>query len=428
MRDALTITNVTVVDGTGGPPIPAAEVLVRAGRFTEIRPSGLGALPDGDVLDGRGGFLVPGLWESHTHLRAREPLTPQAGAARLETLLAGYREAGITTVVELGGPLDVNTALRAERERTPSVGAELLFAGPSFTGIDGWPLHLHHNHTLVREVRDAESARELLEAVLAAGTDVVKIIYDGEHGAPEKLPREALPALIELAHAHARRVVVHIRDAQDIVDALEAGADGIEHTFVPGDRSEPRRVAELFARSRAIFTPTLAVFEQIGRGGDRTYLDELVRDGICTAGEAEERASDPAFGAPFPHHPRDESRRRLEHGFEVISAMREAGVRIAAGSDVGFVMSRPAALFRELQLLTHAGLRPGEIIVTATQHCAAKLGRDAESGTIAPGRTADAVVLDADPTSDVMHLIRPKHRVATLRKGHVTLASARSTV
>jgi imidazolonepropionase-like amidohydrolase len=428
MSDGLVVTNVTVVDGTGGPPFRDAEVVIRDGRFREIRAAGTASVPaDVEVFDARRGYLLPGLWESHTHLRAREPMSADDGAERLEGVLGAYRDAGITSVIELGGPLDVNTTLREKRRAAASSSADLFFAGPSFTGIDGWPLHLHHNRTLVREVRDADSARALLEAVLAAGTDIVKIIYDGEPGAPDKLPREALPAIVATAHAHGRRVTVHVRDANDVVDALGAGADGIEHTIVPAGRGgETARLAELFARTGAIFTPTFTVFEQIGRSGDRRYLSELESDGIITSDEAAAFERESAFGAPFPHHPADESRRRCEHGFAVLAEMRNAGVKIAAGSDVALFMQRPAALFRELQLLTRAGLRADEVIVAATLRCAQKVGRDAETGTISPGKIADALLLDADPTSDVSSLISPQHRVATVRAGQLVSTSARS--
>jgi len=107
--------------------------------------------------------------------------------------------------------------------------------------------------------------------------------------------------------------------------------------------------------------------------------------------------------------------------------MRDAGVKIAAGSDVGFFMSRPAALLRELQLLSDAGLPNGDVIVAATRHAAEKIGKATSVGTIAVGAVADALLLDADPLADVMYLVRPEHRVATLRGGRVSVARADAT-
>jgi imidazolonepropionase-like amidohydrolase len=114
----------------------------------------------------------------------------------------------------------------------------------------------------------------------------------------------------------------------------------------------------------------------------------------------------------------------LTYGMRALPIMRDAGVKIAAGSDIAPFMSRPAALLRELQLLSAAGLSNGEVIVAATRHAAEKIGKGNTVGTIAPGAVADAVLVDADPLADVMHLVRPEHRVATLRHGGLRLLSS----
>lgn len=421
MSEDLIVRNVTVIDGSGGPPVTNAEVAIEGGKFTAIRPSGNGKNGSA-VFDGRGGYLLPGLWEGHTHLRARPDETPVDQVARLETILAGYLAAGITTVLELGGPLDIDGRLR-ERHRTtpPADTADLFFAGPSFTGINGWPLELHHNHALLREAGDAESARRMV-LELEGETDFVKCIYDGEPGAPDKLPRAALKAIVTAAHEREKNVLVHIATKRDIEEAVDAGADCIEHTFIPRDPSdltEAQEVAKLLASTGTYFSPTLAVFEQIGRSGDRAYLDELARDAIISPEEARAVGERKTFGDPFPHHPAAQTLARFRYGLRILPIMRDAGVKIVAGSDVGMFMSRPAALLRELQLLAEAGLSGSDIVVAASRHVSEKIGKGKDAGTIAAGQIADALLLDADPLADVMHLVRPAHRVATIRRGRL---------
>ena len=266
--------------------------------------------------------MLPGLWEGHTHLPARGDEAPSDQVARFETVFAGYLAAGITTVLELGGPLDIDGRLRERhRETPPTEAAELFFAGPSFTGINGWPLHLHHNHSLVREASDAETARRMV-LELEGETDFVKCIYDGEPGAPDKLPRAALQAIVKAAHERGKSVLVHIATKRDIEEAIDAGADCIEHTFVPrepNDLTEAEDVAHLLASMGKYFSPTLAVFEQIGRSGDRTYLDELVRDAIMTAEDAQRFAGAQTFGSPFPHHPAEETLTRFQYGVRAVA-------------------------------------------------------------------------------------------------------------
>ncbi len=426
MSAVLIVRNVTVIDGSGGPPVADAEVAIAGGRFTAIRPIGTSAGPGITVYDGKGGFLLPGLWEGHTHLRARPGEGDADQVARLETILASYLAAGITAVLELGGPLDIDGRLRERHRTTPPTGAaDLFFAGPSFTGINGWPLELHHNHALVREAGDAETARRMV-LELEGETDFVKCIYDGEPGAPDKLPRAALQAIVKAAHERGKSVLVHIATKRDIEEAVDAGADCIEHAFIPedpDDLTEAEDIADLLASTGTYFSPTLAVFEQLGRSGDKTYLNELARDSIISASEVDEIASRPAFGAPFPHHPAAETLTRFQYAIRALPIMRNAGVKIVAGSDIALFMSRPAALLRELQLLTDAGLPAGDTIVAATRYNAEKIRKSASAGTIAPGQVADALLLNADPLGDIMHLVRPGHRVATIRHGHLTEAA-----
>ncbi len=361
-------------------------------------------------------------------MRADEPPTDQI--ARLETILESYLAAGITTVLELGGPLDIDCRLR-ERNRTgsPTTTAELLFAGPSFTGIDGWPLGLHHNRSLVREVGDPDTARRMVYE-LADDTDFVKCIYDGEPEAPDKLPRSALQAIVVAAHERGKSVLVHIATARDIADAVDAGADCIEHTFIPNDPNEvdeAHAVAALLARAGVYFSPTLVVFEQIGRSGDRAYLDELVESAIITEDEAYAIAASKTFGSAFPHHPATETLARFRYGMRILPIMRDAGVKIVAGSDVAFFMSRPAALLREMQLFAQAGLSTSDVMVAATRHVAEKIGRGKDAGSIAVGQIADALLIDADPLADIMHIVRAKHRRATICRGRLSGALSVST-
>jgi imidazolonepropionase-like amidohydrolase len=429
MAEDLIIRNVTVIDGSGGAPVANAEVAIEGGKFVAIRPAGP-ATAGATVFDGRGGYLLPGLWEGHTHLRARPDEAPADQVARLETILAGYLAAGITTVLELGGPLDIDGRLR-ERHRTtpPTDAAELFFAGPSFTGINGWPLELHGNHALIREAGDADSARRMV-LELEGETDFVKCIYDGEPDAPDKLPRAALKAIVTAAHERGKSVLVHIASKRDIEEAVDAGADCIEHSFIPSDPddlTEAEDVADLLASTGTYFSPTLAVFEQIGRSGDRAYLDQLTRDAIISAPEAREIAGRKTFGAAFPHHPAAETLTRFNYGMRILPIMRDAGVKIVAGSDVAFFMSRPAALLRELQLLSDAGLPSSDVIVAASRYSAEKIGKGKSVGTIAPGQVADALQLDANPLADIMHLVRPSHRIATIRRGHLSVAPSEGT-
>ncbi|AUI59531.1 hypothetical protein BKN51_15715 [Amycolatopsis sp. BJA-103] len=116
----------------GSAPIADAEVVVTDGRFSAIR-SASDARPVTDgtpVLDGRGGYLVPGLWESHTHLGGFAMFKPENERAKyVSRLLADFLEVGVTTVVDLGGPLEMELAARDYRNKATDSAARLFFAG-----------------------------------------------------------------------------------------------------------------------------------------------------------------------------------------------------------------------------------------------------------------------------------------------------------
>ncbi|MFF2520668.1 amidohydrolase family protein [Streptomyces liangshanensis] len=418
------IRHVTVIDGTGADPIADAEVVVADGRFSAVRPAASAERADGDgpVIDGRGGYLVPGLWEGHTHLSGYLLQRPESERASFFTrLMADFVAAGVTSVTDLGGPIGLREELRGYLAGVSGPVPELLFSGPVFTGIEGWPvLDMKERASFAYQTDNADQAyRQALE--LADRVDFVKCVYDGEPGTPGKLPFEALKAIVAAAHEKGKNVVAHIHHRSELEEAVRAGVDGIEHAFLPddaGSRAEALDVAALLSETNTYYCPTLAAWEQLGRSGDEAYLRELIDDGFLTEADVPQIISRPIWGRPFPHHPADECRVRLRYALDTLGYLHDAGVRIAAGSDIALALpSPPKALLRELRLLAEAGLPRASVLAAGTRHVAGKIGREATAGTITPTAVADAVLLDADPLADVAHLTDLAHHVGTLRQG-----------
>ncbi|MFD5320196.1 amidohydrolase family protein [Streptomyces sp. NPDC127098] len=422
------IKNVTVIDGTGGAGLPAMDVRIADGRFEDIRPSGADTAraPSGDdgevVLDGRGGYLLPGLWESHTHLTAVDMSLPEAERLpHVQRTLAGYLDSGITSVCDLGGSVTQGRTLR-EAGRAGGTAASLFFAGPVFTGVQGWPLSFHGERSMAVEVGDVNEAYRQVEKLLDQ-VDFVKCIFDGRPGGGERIPLAALEAIIQTAQGAGKKVLVHVATGTDLREAVAAGADCIEHSFIPEDptdASEAEQIAALLAETGTLYCPTLVTWEQLGRSGDPAYLDELVADGISSAEDAVAIAARPTWGMPFPHHPADESQTRFDYAMRTLPLLHEAGVRLVAGSDIAIGVPTPgSALLRELQLFAKAGLPLSEIITTATGRAAEKIGKREVVGTVTVGAVADALLLDADPLADISHLIDPRRRRAVISSGRL---------
>lgn len=423
----LIISDVTVIDGTGGVPRAGMDVLIADGRFADIRPSstGISSTPAGEpVLDGHGGHLLPGLWESHTHLRDYGASLPEPERfAHLKDVLAGYLAEGITSVCDLGGMPELTPRLR-DASKADAAVASLFTSEAVFTGIDGWPVTgLLGHRSGVMEVGSADDARRYLQGLSLDEVDYIKCMFDGKPGGGQRLPRAALEVIIAAAHEAGKKVLVHIATGMDMREAVHAGADCIEHSPIPqdpGDLSEADELAGLMADAGTLYCPTVATWEQLAYGAYPDYLDQLITDGILTQDGAKEIMARPTYGQPFPKHPAQECRVRFEYAMRTLPLFHEANVKLVAGSDIARVMPTPArALLREMQLFAKAGVPGSAVIASATSRAAEKVGKQATTGTVAVGSVADAVLLDSDPVADLSHLIDQRHVRAVVSSGHV---------
>lgn len=423
----LIINDVTVIDGTGGVPRAGMDVLIADGRFADIRPSstGISSTPAGEpVLDGHGGYLLPGLWESHTHLRDYGASLPEPERfAHLKDVLAGYLAEGITSVCDLGGMPELTPRLR-DASKADAAVASLFTSEAVFTGIDGWPVTgLLGHRSGVMEVGSADDARRYLQGLSLDEVDYIKCMFDGKPGGGQRLPRAALEVIIATAHEAGKKVLVHIATGMDMREAVHAGADCIEHSPIPqdpGDLSEADELAGLMADAGTLYCPTVATWEQLAYGACPDYLDQLITDGILTQDGAKEIMARPTYGQPFPKHPAQECRVRFEYAMRTLPLFHEANVKLVAGSDIARVMPTPArALLREMQLFAKAGVPGSAVIASATSRAAEKVGKQATTGTVAVGSVADAVLLDSDPVADLSHLIDQRHVRAVVSSGHV---------
>ncbi len=410
----LVIAGGTVVQPGEG--LLRADIAVRDGRIVGVGPDLRGSFPEARVIDASGMYVVPGLIDTHVHLGgsaglARSP--EEFTSEQFELNLLSYLRFGVTAVLEMGGMLHLVRHWQ-ELARLGELRSPRLFAvGPAFTAPGGHPASTIFRDfpqeavgMLARQVDDPIAAREEVAELAEAGVDAIKIIYDDGEGRFPKLRYEALRAIVEEAHRHGLKAFVHIGSVGDALDAVEAGADCLEHMVTEGDPGAVRRLMEAVAAAGTLYTPTLSVYGAMA---------ELADERDLPWGGAERAASpallrglsDPAARKAFRER-RELFNGKLRNALENTRIAIEAEVRIAAGTDAG----NPAvfhgySLHRELELLLMAGLSPGGALAAATAGAAAKLGRE-ELGTIAPGAAADLLVVPANPMDDPTALRRPR--------------------
>lgn len=358
--------------------LPTASVLVRDGRIAAVGP-GVAASAGTVEIDGAGKTLLPGLIDAHGHVR---------GSALREQLVFG-----VTTVLDMATDADWAAAMRREQRAGQGLDrADLYSAGTLITAPHGHGTEYQDIPT----ISSPDQAQMVVDARIAEGSDYIKIVYDDGRTFGPPIPtidRPTLKAVVDAAHARQRLALVHIGSVSGARDALESGADGLVH--LSPDRAVDEDFVALALRRGAFIVPTLSLNESLCgiAGGASLVTDPRVApflSGFSTKN----------LGETFHLHPPHQ----LDFSSVLTSVARlhAAGVPILAGTDApNLGTAHGASLHRELELLVRAGLSPIEALRAATSVPARALSLH-DRGRIAVGLRADLVLVNGDPTRDIL--------------------------
>ncbi|HUF22587.1 MAG TPA: amidohydrolase family protein [Vicinamibacterales bacterium] len=382
---ALALTGVTIIDGTGAPPAPGMTILIADGRITDVFESGAKPLPAGaETRDLGGRFVIPGLIDSHTHL------VPLGSPENVDRELGRMLRGGIVAAREMAGNM---MASRRVRERTlsgelaaPDLYYPLLTAGPGFFAADPRPGRAGGPGPAPGMISSPADIVPAVGRAVAAGASAVKIYA--------QLDVPTMRALIEEAHRRGLKVWAHptIYPARPL-DVVRAGVDGLTHAcgMVWQDADlDPSQYTAVSLNARPRFDPKLVDAD----GPEMTALfDEMVRRGVH-------------FEPTLANHARpgdDQYGCTTEVTVAVTRAAKRAGVMLLAGTDFHAAPGAPhPSLHQEIRMLVSSGvLTPLEAISAATYNPARAMGLDADLGSIAPGKAASLVVLEANPAGDI---------------------------
>jgi imidazolonepropionase-like amidohydrolase len=407
MAEALVFDNFTLVDGTGGAPVPRAQVVVEDGVIVSVATADTPSA-GATVVEGRGRWLLPGLWDTHMHHRFSGGglLSPEEFSE--EQLLLNWRAylaSGVTSVVSIGDDPSGTVAARSAEHDGALLGPRIFAAGSLFTAPGGHPVGTILRNEAVRvgelaiEVGDpAEARQRLRQQIEQHGIDLVKVVYSSIPGGVPRLGRDVLDALVEEAHQLGRRVFAHVSTSEEAAECVAAGVDGLEH-MVLDDGPVFDRVL-VAAHERGVFwTPTLSLFDRMAHDLDPGYIDDRQPDGIVSktvlrsarVWATQENTSAPDVQAP-----------PWERTVELAGRAHRAGVRLSLGTDAGMIaVFHGLAVHRELELLVRAGLTPIEALAAATTTASAKVGVDERLGTVQVGKQADLLILRENPLDDI---------------------------
>jgi imidazolonepropionase-like amidohydrolase len=405
--DSLVIKDGTLIDGTGSRPRPNGRILIRGGKIAEIGP---GAPFDqggpARSIDAGGGFILPGLIDGHVHLSMFQGAPPGIGlpnSAEFCTLRAAQNlmpilRSGFTSVSVPGGKWFVDVTLRDAANTGMLQGPRIFCAGRALTPPGGIfdnrssaddDLPDDATGVLCRTVEDfvIETRRQCAHRV-----DMIKIA-DSRWGDEQTTSREAIAAVVDEAHRHGAKVSIHSRGSGSTRDSALAGVDWIFHADLATE-------ADLDVVAGAGI-PIMPVFAQ-----GEIWAEHGI--GVAQA-------------------MRDRLRAQLEVNIKAMAAAKAHGIRLLLGTDSGNAAVMTPGKWHGYEaafFVKHLGYTPLEAIVLQTRENALAMGLEGRLGTIEPGMIADIVILDADPSRDVVVLGDPAHVRAVIKDGNpIDLAS-----
>jgi imidazolonepropionase-like amidohydrolase len=402
-----------IIPGDGSPAIENGTLLVDGGSIARIGRKGDVAAPAGaGRVDLTGKTVMPAIVSPHVHPGFQRGLSYSAENFTRETIMDDLNRAlyfGISTVMSLGIEKgEVMYRIRADQAAGRLGGARLMLAGRGIGAPNAGPGAAAYAG-IAYEITTEDQAKNAVQELAARKVDVIKIWVDDRGGRAPSLPIALSRTVIDEGHRLGFKVTAHVFYHKDAVELAAAGINNFAHLVRDMEMSDALIATmnqkgiyvmpNIGAPERGTHTAPPAWF-------DEPYLAGLLRDTEPADVVARIRKSftdrDAATAA----------RNRQNYAIlqKSVAKLSAAGARIILGSDTG-LEDHPFgyAEQKELQLMAEAGMTPSQVITAATSRAAEFLAL-ADRGTLAPGKRADLLVLDANPLDD----IRNTRRIAKL--------------
>jgi amidohydrolase family protein len=405
----INILDVTVIDVANGAEQRHMTVKIVGDRIAEVVPYKSDHRGEcTQIVEGAGKFVIPGLWDMHVHTFFG---TWVPGGR--EVTIPLFAATGITGVRDMGSELDLILLARSDIAAGKLIGPRMIVAGPMLDGPKTqFPASI--------AVATPEDGRRAVDMLVSRGVDFIKI--------QSYVPREAYFAIADECKKKGITFVGHVPDAILASEASNAGQKSFEHLIgifegsstaedelltshkTPGkflETYDPQKEAALIAllaKNQTWQCPTL-YWERgqwlvdaidVSKDPDAKYVPAFWREKTWphfTESIIKELDTD-----PLPVR-----EKFVEHELDIVRKLQAAGVPFLAGTDTpaGIDVVPGFSLHRELQRFVDAGFTPLQALQTATINPARFLGITKDFGTVEPGKIADLVLLDADPTKDI---------------------------
>lgn len=396
----LIVENARVIVGEGT-VLERGSVIVAGDRIVEVTEEAVAA-GNARRIDATGKTVLPGLIDANVHLvmtvpgpegqpRSEEELTARIRSG-LPERLRDFLESGVTSVMSTSDYWPFILDVREDLATGRWVGPRLVTVGPAIGAPGGHPdTYVCGDNGFCKAhlsaaVDDPSDARRTVARLAESGVDAIKLVWDDMGGRMPALSPELVQTVIDEAHARELRVHIHVVDAGLAAQALEWGADRLDHVPAPASVEAADAFVEAMRAQRASAATTLLTLDwlvrQRGRPPELLRVQEAVR----------------------------QMTNRLASSGDVL---------IALGTDAPWLTPRES-IQREVRLLEEAGLSPVQILRAATLGAATHVGRADDLGTLEPRKVADLIVVDGNPLEDLSTLWRTEFVV---KEGEVVVSN-----
>lgn len=440
-QEKIAITNVTVIDGRGGPPLENATVLIRNGKITCV--GGCEVEPNTKVIDAVGKYLIPGLVDNHVHYMGSGWIDSFPGIFKdvdvgvqfpyaeviadlrkhPERFHKSYLCSGVTAVFDVGGypwSFDIRKAAQ-ESTSAPhfaATGPLMTMKTSIFEHPAAKSLSVHMN--------SEQAIREGIKMLATYKADAVKL-HALDVAKDEEELKSRLSVVKEEADKAGLRLIANAPTLESAKAALRAGTSMLVYSIE--DKLVDQEFLDLAKHNNLIYVPTIAVSQGFAAIAARDFpedqmplkcVDAITREKVLlTESLPKAKAPAPSKSAErtvAPGQGEDKAAIRAEN----LRRIKEAGITIATGSSAGapLILHGPGTA-NEMEAMVKAGLTPMEVLVASTRNGAKAMGR-IDFGTIEPGKIADMVLLSGNPLTDISNVrsIELVIRGGKVRQGH----------